>query len=436
MQESRSEGRRHDGTQLLATRKILVTLETNRDTPEQEAFRAYCRAWLEAHTPAPPSFKQVNSGIEIVTEEQLDYYRSWQMAAYGAGLIGCDYPKEYGGGGRKNCQIVANQEMLRAKTPIFAGAIGLGMAAPVIFIHGTEDLKKRFLPPLFSGEELWCQGFSEPGAGSDLASVQTFAERKGNSGWAINGHKVWTSTAQFASWMILLARTDRADKYDGLTYFVAPIKSELGKSVTVRPLIKITGEAGFNEVLLENLEIDDTYRIDAVGKGWQVAMTTLAHERGAGDLVSAVAGGQASATSVEGGDKTFSLLKLAAECRRNGAPAIEDPVIRDRVMNMLIRQTAIKQHRRLRGVPSLADPQRLSLQDKLLGTEYAQDLAALALDIEGAAGTLSHVDPEAPDDGKWPLAYLSSFMGTIAGGTNEIQKNILGERVLGLARTK
>jgi alkylation response protein AidB-like acyl-CoA dehydrogenase len=378
----------------------------------------------------------VTSGIEIVTDEQLDYYRSWQLAAYGAGLIGCDYPIEYGGGGRKNCQTIANQEMLRAKTPVFAGAIGLGMAAPVIFLHGTKELKKRLLPPLFSGEELWCQGFSEPGAGSDLAAVQTFAERKGNSGWAINGHKVWTSTAQYASWMILLARTDKSDKYSGLTYFVVPIQSELGKSVTVRPLIKITGEAGFNEVLFDNLEIDDTFRVDEVGKGWHVAMTTLAHERGAGPLVSAVAGGQEAAAKLDTENKEFSLLKLARESRRNGAPAIEDPVVRDRVMNMLIRQTAIRQHRRLRGVPSLADAQRLSLQDKLLGTEYAQDLATLALDIEGAGGTLSHFDPEAPDGGKWPLAYLSSFMGTIAGGTNEIQKNILGERVLGLAKSK
>lgn len=408
----------------------------NSDTPQQAEFREFCREWLAMNTPRQPEFQAVNSGIEIVTEAQLEYYSQWQKSAYEAGLIGCDYPIKFGGGGRTGCQLVANQEMLRAKTPPFAGAIGLGMAAPVLFFHGSDDLKQRFLPKLFSGEELWCQGFSEPGAGSDLASVQTTAVPKGKGKWVINGHKVWTSTAQFARWMILLARTDRSDKYNGLTYFVVPIESELGKSVTVRPLIKMTGEAGFNEVLFDDLEIDDAYRVDEVGKGWAVAMTTLAHERGAGALVSAVAGGQQKRATNQPDKTQYPLIRLARTCIRNGAPAIEDPVIRDKVMAMLIRQTAIKQHRRLRGVPSLADPQRLSLQDKLIGTEYTQDAAALALEIEGSMGTLSHYDDQAPEQGEWPLAYLSSFMGTIAGGTSEIQKNILGERVLGLAKSK
>jgi alkylation response protein AidB-like acyl-CoA dehydrogenase len=409
-----------------------------RDTPEQEAFRAHCRAWLLENNPAPPGFAPVKSGVEVVTEEQLAYYRAWQKSAYDAGLVGCDYPTEVGGGGRERCQSVANQEMLRAKTPIFPGIIGLGMAAPTIFYHGSDELKRRFLPQLLSGEELWCQGFSEPGAGSDLASVQTFAEPLGNDRWVINGHKVWTSTAQFADYMILLARTDKSDRYNGLTYFVVPIKSELGRSVEVRPLLKITGEAGFNEVLFNNLEIEDSWRLDAVGKGWQVAMTTLAHERGAGKLATPTAGGQGVQEKDQSASdlSDYHLIKLAQSCSRNGAPAITDPVIRDKVMSMLIRQVGIKQNRRLRGVPGLADPQRLALQDKLLGTEYVQDAAALALEIEGAAGTLTQHNDHAPEGGKWPKAYLSSFGGTIAGGSNEIQKNILGERVLGLDKTK
>ncbi len=406
------------------------------DTPEQAEFRRYCREWLASNTPSPPDFPMVNSGIEIVTREQLEYYAGWQKTAYEAGLVGCDYPTEYGGGGRTKCQIVANQEMLRAKTPTFAGAIGLGMAVPVLFFHGSEDLKRRFLPGLFSGEEIWCQGFSEPGAGSDLASVQTSAVRKGENKWVINGHKVWTSTAQYSQWMILLARTDKSHKYEGLTFFVVPIESERGRSVTVRPLIKITGEAGFNEVLFDDLEIDDSYRVDEVGKGWQVAMTTLAHERSAGPMLSAMAGGQQRAATNQPENKQFPLLRLAQTSIRNGAPAIEDAIIRDKVMAMLIRQTAIKQHRRLRTVSSLADPQRLSLQDKLIGTQYTQEAAAIALEIEGSLGTLTQYDENAPEQGNWPLAYLSSFAGTIAGGTNEIQKNILGERVLGLAKSK
>ena len=278
---------------------------------EQESFRQHCREWLAENNPPPPDFTPVKSGIEVTTEEQLAYYRPWQQAAYAAGLIGCDYPAEFGGGGRERCQPIANQEMLRAGTPIFPGAIGLGMAAPTIFYHGSDALKRRFLPGLFAGDELWCQGFSEPGAGSDLASVQTFAEPLGNDRWRINGHKVWTSTAQFADYMILLARTDKSDRYNGLTYFVVPIKAELGKSVTVRPLIKITGETGFNEVLFDDLEIDDELRLDGVGKGWQVAMTTLAHERGAGQL--ATASSRRPGCQTQGRDRTGR--SSAAEAR-------------------------------------------------------------------------------------------------------------------------
>ena len=416
-----------------------MSKNAKRDTPEQEEFRRYCRDWLASNVPAAPNFKPLKNGAEVATQQHLEYYSVWQKSAYDAGLVGCDYPVEYGGGGRTHCQSIANQEMLRAKTPILPGAIGLGMAAPTIFFHGSESLKQRLLPKLLSGEELWCQGFSEPGAGSDLASVQTFAERRGDK-WVINGHKVWTSTAQFATWMILLARTDKSDKYNGLTYFVVPIKSELGKSVTVRPLIKTTGETGFNEELFDDLEIDDAFRLDDVGKGWQVAMTTLAHERGAGPLTTPMSGGQGLAEDKDSKPKSerseFPLIKLAQHCVRNGEPAIDDPVIRDKVMNMLIRQVGIKQNRRLRHVPGLADSQRLTLQDKLLGTEYLQDSAALALEIEGPAGTLSNFDSAAPDNGMWPLAYLSSFGGTIAAGTSEIQRNILGERILGLDKSK
>lgn len=405
-----------------------------RDTPEQAEFRRYAREWLESNNPPLPTFKPIKSGVEMVTDEQHAYYCAWQKSAYDAGLVGCDYPVEYGGGGRTRCQSVANQEMARAKTPVFPGAIGLGMAAATIFHHGSHELKQALLPKLFSGEELWCQGFSEPGSGSDLASVQTFARREGNK-WIINGHKVWTSTAQFATWMILLARTDKTDKYNGLSYFVVPIKSQLGKTVTVRPLIKITGEAGFNEVIFDDLEVEDGFLLDEVGKGWNVAMTTLLHERGAGEMPAAAAGGQ-KAANTDDAPAGFPLLNLAKRCYRNGRPAVEDPKTLDQIMKLLTRSVGIKQNRRLRGVPALANTQRLALQDKLLGTEYMQDLAATALEIEGMSSTLTHADSKAPDSGRWPHAYLSSFGGTIAGGTNEIQKNILGERVLGLAKTK
>jgi hypothetical protein len=206
--------------------------------------------------------------------------------------------------------------------------------------------------------------------------------------------------------------------------------------VTVRPLVKITGDVGFNEVIFDDLAIDDGFRLDEVGKGWQVAMTTLVHERSAGEMTTPNAGGQRAPTRDKVSRDQSPLIALAKKCSRNGIPAINDAHVRDQIMKMLIRSVGIKQNRRLRGVPALANPQRLALQDKLLSTEYIQAMAAIAMEIEGISSTLSHEDEKAPDAGRWPFAYLSSFGGTIAGGTNEIQKNILGERILGLAKTK
>jgi alkylation response protein AidB-like acyl-CoA dehydrogenase len=411
-----------------------MSASARKDSPEQAEFRQYCRDWLAANRPPDPTVRLPLSALEIMTDEQLSYLQAWQKVAYAAGLVGCDYPVEVGGGGRKDCQRVANEEMLAARTPYFPNVIGLGMAAPTVFYHATDELKQRLLPRLFSGEDIWCQGFSEPGAGSDLASVQTFAERKGDK-WVINGHKVWTSLAHFAEWMILLLRTDKSHKYDGLSYFVVPIRSALGKGVTVRPLIKITGETGFNEVIFDNLEVDDGYRLDELGKGWQVAMTTLLHERGAGELQTPRAGGLKS----EGSHTTSAanLIELARTSKRDGRPAAADPLLRDRMMQQLIREHGLAQNQRRARVQALLDhPMRLLLQNKLLASEISQDTAALALEVAGASASLYLGDENAPARGQWPLAYMNSYGMTIAAGTSEIQRNILGERVLGLAKSK
>ncbi len=409
-----------------------------KDTPEQAEFRQYCRDWLAENAPPETDVRLPLSPLEIMFEDQLHYLQDWQKKAYDAGLVGCDYPVEVGGGGRTDCQRIANAEMQAAKTPFFPNVIGLGMAAPTVFYHAQEEKKAALLPKLFSGEEIWCQGFSEPGSGSDLASVQTFAEQKGDK-WIINGHKVWTSLAHFAEWMIILLRTDKSHKYEGLSYFVVPIRSALGKGVTVRPLIKMTGETGFNEVIFDNLEVDDSYRLDAVGKGWQVAMTTLAHERNAGQLVTPSAGGRVQ--QKEGEDKSgigvMSLVSLAQASARNGKTAADDPVIRDRIMKELIREEGFKQCRRRARVQGLIDdPMRIPLQHKLRQSEIMQDTARLANEIEGAASSLYMADPNAPANGRWPLGYMNSYGFTIAAGTSEVQRNILGERVLNLPKSK
>ncbi|MCX4245178.1 acyl-CoA dehydrogenase family protein [Paraliomyxa miuraensis] len=407
------------------------TRDAARETTEQETFRAWCRAWLREHMPARPSFHLPQGPLEISTEAQLEYLCAWQKSAYQAGLVGCDYPREYGGRGRRDCQRIANEELQTAGAPFLPNLVGLGMAGPTILHHGTQAQKERLLPPLLSGDEIWCQGFSEPGAGSDLANVQAYAERRGDQ-WVINGHKVWTTLAHFATWMILLCRTDKADKYRGLTYFAVPIKAAVGKGVEVRPLVKMTGEAGFNEVLFEDLVVGDDCRLDEVGRGWAVAMTTLMHERGAGTLVTPSSGSS-------GGDELGpdGLVELAWRSRRGGRPAAEDPLVRDGIVRLLMRRRAFEQSRRRASVPALVDhPQRLPLQHKLVLSEMLQDTARLACEIEGMGSTLVRTDEHAPAEGRWPLAYMNSYGFTIAAGSNEIQRNILGERVLGLPKTK
>jgi alkylation response protein AidB-like acyl-CoA dehydrogenase len=227
--------------------------------------------------------------------------------------------------------------------------------------------------------------------------------------------------------MILITRTSKEHKYDGLTYFLCPIQGHPG--VTVKPLIKMTGEKGFNEVLFENVEVSDSLRLDEVGKGWTVAMTTLTYERGAAEG----AGGG-------GGDKTSPidrLIALARESWRGGVRASDDPVTRDAIAQRAIVHEGMYQNIRRMRTPALCDhPMRLPLQLKLTGSEYAQHNARLGLDIAGAHSTLYHLDKEAPDDGHWPMAYMDSYGHTIAAGTNEIQRNILGERVLGLPKSK
>ncbi|MBU4316086.1 MAG: acyl-CoA dehydrogenase family protein [Proteobacteria bacterium] len=412
-----------------------MTEKERKDSPEQAEYREYCRDWLSRNDPGPSPVRLPQSAIELTTTEQLEYLCSWQKMAYDGGLVGCDYPVEYGGGGRNDCQRIANEEMQKTGKPYFPNIIALGMAAPTLYHHASEELKRQFIPKIFSGEEIWCQGFSEPDAGSDLANVQTFVEKKGDS-WVINGQKIWTSLAQFASWMIILCRHERSNKHGGLTYFVVPMKAAFGKGVDVRPLIKMTGEAGFNEVFFTNLEIPDSYRLDEVGNGWKVAMTTLLHERGAGPLVTPASGGRTSETA-NISSNAMALIGLAKKSFRMGKTAADDPVIRDRIMDCIIRQMGYAQSARRARVKGLMDhPMRIPQQGKLLMTELMQEISALGLEIEGAASTLFVADDHAPDAGQWPLGYLNSYGMTIAAGTSEVLRNILGERVLGMPKSK
>ncbi len=393
---------------------------------EQAEFQEYARSWLEENRPPPPQERLPITPLEIMTDAHRDYLQDWQGKVHAAGLVGADYPVEYGGGGHEGFQRIANQEMGRAGTPMLINIVGLNMAAPTILVHGTEEQKKALIPGCLSGAEIWCQGFSEPGAGSDMANQQTMAVRSGDD-WIINGHKVWTSLGHFAKWMILIARTSKHHKYDGLTYFLMPIGGHPG--VTVRPLVKLTGESGFNEVLFEDAIVSDRLRLDEVGKGWTVAMTTLTYERGAAE--SAGGGGGDSLGPVR------RLVNLAKDSWRDGIRASEDPVVRDAIVENAIVAEGIKQNARRSRVSALCDhPMRLPLQQKVTSSEFFQNTARLGVEIAGARSTLYKLDAAAPDSGYWPLAYMNSYGHTIAAGTSEIQRNILGERVLGLPKSK
>jgi len=395
-------------------------------SPEQLEFQEYAQRWLAENRPAPSTERLPITPLEVMSVGQRDYLQDWQGKVYEAGLIGCDYPKVYGGGGHDGFQRIANQAIAKARVPFMLNVVGLNMAAPTILVHGTEEQKQRFIPGCLSAAEIWCQGFSEPGAGSDMANQQTMAVRDG-ADWIVNGHKVWTSLGHFAQWMILIARTSKDHKYDGLTYFLAPIEGHAG--VTVRPLVKITGESGFNEVLFEDARVSDSLRLDDVGKGWTVAMTTLTYERGAAE--SAGGGGGDGARPVQ------RLIDLAKNTWRDGLRAADDPLTRDAIIERAIVAEGIKQNGRRARVAALNDhPMRLPLQQKVLTSEFAQDNARLGVDIAGARSTLYKLDDAAPDDGYWPLSYMNSYGHTIAAGTNEIQRNILGERVLGLPKSK
>lgn len=408
------------------------------DTAEQAEFRGYCREWISKNPPAPlppPAERRSKTQPGRTSQVWHDYQLAWQLSAYEGGLVGCDYPSEYGGGGRTDCQRIANQELQRVGTPDFPSITGLRFGAATLLTHGSEFIKKRFIPKMLSGEEQWCQGFSEPNAGSDVANQQTFAEPEGDT-WVINGQKIWTSFAEWADWMLLLCRTDRADKHKGLTYFCVPIKANLSKTVEVRPLVQINGEAHFNEVFFDDLTIADKYRLDAVGNGWSVAMTTLKFERSAGTLVEPAAGSPPNPDESRGITAETPIIRLAKTSMRFGKTAADDPVMRDRIVQLLIRRTGFEQANRRAQTEALVDhPMRIPMQAKLVDSEIRHDLTALAVQIEGAAGTLAAADQNAPE-GAWPIQYISSCGGTLASGSSEIQRNQLGERILGMPKTK
>src|SRR3989442_1213190 len=294
-------------------------------TPEELAFQREVRAWLMRNVPRR---QRDERPIEFGDPRRIAEAKAWQRKVYEAGYLALAWPREYGGQGADVMrQTIVNEEMVRARAPGLIGMLGILMVGPTLIAHGTEEHRRRYLPRILTAEEIWCQGYSEPGSGSDLASLRTRAELRGDE-FVVNGQKVWTSNAQYADWMFCLVRTDpEAPKHAGISYLLIDMKTP---GISVRPLVQMTGDAGFNEVFFEDVRVSQANLVGGLNNGWQVANATLAHER---NMLGATMRTQ----------QTFQkLVRLARTQRRNGGPASKDPVIRQRLADLAIRVETLK----------------------------------------------------------------------------------------------
>jgi alkylation response protein AidB-like acyl-CoA dehydrogenase len=373
-------------------------------SPSEQAFRDELRAWLADNHPG-----EAPAGEDAA----FDYRRAWQRQLFDAGYAGFSWPTEYGGRGATLVeQALFGEEMARAKAPSPANILGMVMGGPVVITHGDDEQKSRWLRPILTGEEIWCQGFSEPESGSDLASLHTKAV-KSNGEWIVTGQKVWTTFAHKAKWCMLIARTDPdAPKHQGLTYFIMDMEQQ---SVQVRPLHQITNEPEFNELFIDEARVPDENVVGGVGNGWAVAITTLMNER---------AGlGAASAAGVR-----MALEELKQLARERGVE--DDPLIRQKLAQLTIEVELLRLNswRGLTMTMKRGVPGPEGSLPKWQWGEINQHLTEVAVEILGEEGNYW--------DSPWTYRLLRSRANSIEGGTTEILKNIIAERVLGLPKLR
>jgi alkylation response protein AidB-like acyl-CoA dehydrogenase len=387
-------------------------------SPSEEEFRDEVRSWLRENHPGP----EPEAGLD----EVMAFRREWQLQLHAAGWAGISWPKEYGGRGATMIeQAIFAAEASRQEAPSPANVLGLAMGGPVVIAHGTDEQKARYLEPILTGEEIWCQGFSEPESGSDLASLKTRAVKDGDE-WVVTGQKVWTTFAQYAKWCMLVARTDPdAPKHQGLTYFLMDMEQD---GVQTRPLVQITGEGEFNEVFFEEARVPDANVVGGVGNGWAVAITTLMNER-AGLAFGAISQIQNS---------LGRLSKLARETPSNGGTAADDPYFRQRIaqLHIEVETMRLNAYRGLTKTMQSGIPGPEGSLGKWQWADINQDLTELALEIEGAYSMLARGAEHAVSGGAWQYGFLRSRANSIEGGTTDILKNIIAERVLGLPRLR
>ncbi|MDJ0787742.1 MAG: acyl-CoA dehydrogenase family protein [Myxococcota bacterium] len=389
------------------------------DTPQEAEFRARCAAFLDQHVEKlDPNETTPNLLGEREDDAAIEAAKKWQATKFDAGWAVLTWPKEYGGQGLGRMEnVIWNQEEGKYRTPAAIYSIGHGMLGPTLMAHGTDEQKDKYLADMARGQEVWCQLFSEPSAGSDLAGLRTSAVRDGDE-WVINGQKIWSTGAHFCDWGMIVTRTDpNVAKHAGLTYFIVDMNAP---GVEIRPIKQINGASGFNEVFFTDVRVPHSNMVGKEGDGWRVSITTLMNER-----VAIGAGG--------GGGRIKDLLKLAQDVKRRGKPAIEDGAVRQRLADFWVTSKGLQyiSYRTLSALSRGATPGPEGSIGKAVGAPLAQQMAAFAMELQGSLGAVTD-DDFVMQESLWQEAYLGAPGLRIAGGTDEILKNVIAERVLGL----
>ncbi len=389
-------------------------------SPDERQFRDEFRTWLEANVPGDWAVWR-----EKPLEESFDYLRAWQRKLYEGGWAAVSWPKEYGGRSATLMQqAIFWEEMARLEAPPMANSLGLGLIGPTIIAYGTEAQKRRFVPKILSAEEIWCQGFSEPNAGSDLASLQTEARLEGNH-YVVNGQKVWTSYGWIGDWCELVVRTDPSvPKHKGLSVLLVDMKSP---GVEVRPLRQMTGESEFNELFFRDVRVPAENVLGKVNDGWNVAVSTLMHERGS----------YGARLHLLFKRSISRLIELSRTFQRDGRPAAQNPLVRQKLAQCYaeIEIMRLNQLRAFSRITSTGIPGPEGSIQKIFWSELNQRMQQLGQELLGPYGQLLQGDPLAVDNGIWSYGYLRTRGNTIEAGTSEVQRNIIGHFVLGLPRS-
>ncbi|WP_042463160.1 acyl-CoA dehydrogenase family protein [Neobacillus dielmonensis] len=388
-------------------------------TESELAFQQELRAWLEENL--PEGWLEGKRVVPENEDQKAVFLRDWQRKLAEGGWAGISWPKEYGGRGATLMEeVIYEEEMARVKAPPVLNIIGTAMVGPTILQIGTDYQKERYIPKILNGEEIWCQGYSEPNAGSDLAAIQTRAVKKGDK-WVINGQKIWTSYAHLADRCFLLARTENTGKkHEGITAFLVDMHQE---GVETRTIRSINDRRDFNEMFFNDAIAYDEDIVGEVNQGWKTSLTLLSHER------------VGVARQTFRLQKQFEeLVELAQLLKKNGRPLAADPLVRQNLAIFRAKTKALlfNYYRHLTNTIRAGRPGPEGSMDKLASSELGQEMLAYAMSLQGAAGTLWKED--AFVDQNWQQEYLRSFAYTIEGGTSEIQKNIVAERILGLPK--